>query len=55
MEERERPGSEDRPKPPAQGPIPGMERPRSDPRPGPHSPPPPAEEEARPSSQPGTG
>lgn len=55
MVERERPISEDRPKPPAQGPIPGIERLRSDPQPGPHSPSPPTEDGVRPSNKAGSG
>lgn len=55
MAERKRPAPEDRPEPPAQGPVPGMERPHSDPQPGPHSPPPPTKDEVRPPKQAGRG
>ncbi len=55
MAEPERPVSDDCPVPPAQGPVPGIDRPRSDPQPGPHSPPPPTEDAARPSNKAGSG
>ena len=51
MAEMEDRVSENRPLPPAHGPVPERERPRSEPQPGPHSPPPPTEDGTRPANK----